>query len=49
MYFSGTSRLAYKITVEEAIRQRTYNEEYDGIMANYPVTVNGIEVYRYSR
>ncbi len=49
VYFSGTSRLAYKITVEEAIRQRSYNEEYDGIMANYPVTVNGIEVYRYSR
>ncbi|MBR5742973.1 MAG: peptidylprolyl isomerase, partial [Clostridia bacterium] len=49
VYFSAFSREAYKITVEEAIRQKTYNDEYDAIMANYPVYVDGIQVYEYSR
>ena len=49
VYFSGQSREAYKITVSDAIRQRTYNAEYDAIMANYPVYVDGIMVYQYSR
>ena len=49
VYFSGTSREAYKITVSDAIRQRTYNDEYDAIMDNYPVYVNGVQVYKYAR
>ncbi len=49
VYFSGFSKEAYRLSVEEAVRQRTYNAEYDQIMVNYPVTVDGVQVYTYSR
>lgn len=48
VYFSGYGREAWQITVDEAIRQARYNAEYDSIIVNYPVKVNGIVAYAYT-
>ncbi len=48
VYFSGVGREAWEITVDKAIRENRYSAEYDSIMANYEVKVNGIVAYSYT-
>ena len=47
VYFCGTGRAAWQIAVDETLRQARYTAEYDSLMANYPVKVDGVTAYTY--